>query len=104
MKQYTVQYGQSIYDVAAQLYGHVDGVFLLVTDNPQYAITDVPVPGSVLLYREVVPKLSDSNEAIAREYAAGEITVACGMATNLTVPGAYVEDGYWLTGYVRNNG
>jgi hypothetical protein len=80
MIKYKVQYGQSMWDVAIQRYGHAAGVFVLVEDNPQYAITDVPVPGSELLIRPVVPKLSETNEAVVREYVEKRITVASSSA------------------------
>lgn len=104
MIKYKVLYGQSIWDLGLQHYGHVTGAELVVQDNPQYAMTDVPVVGSEYLIREAVPRLSDTNEAVAREYAEKGITVASGLETNLTPPGNYVEEGYWVTGYARNNG
>lgn len=101
MIKYTVQYGQSMWDVAIQRYGHVAGVYMLVEDNPDYAITDVPVPGSVLLIRPLVPKLSETNEAVVREYSDNNITVASSAQTNRTAATQYVATGYWATGYVR---
>jgi hypothetical protein len=101
MRKYIVQFGQGIWDVGAQEYGHVDGAFLVVEDNPNYAVTDVPFPGAILLIRDEVPKLSETNQAIAAEYKQKAITIASGQLTNKQVQGEYVANGYWRTGYVR---
>ena len=45
---YTVQYGQSIYDVAVQVYGDVNGVGALLRDNPDIDLGTVLVAGQVL--------------------------------------------------------
>ncbi len=96
-----MQFGQGIWDIGAQEYGCMDGAFLVVEDNPDYAVTDVPVPGAILLIRDEVPKLSETNQAIAAEYKTKGITVASGQVTNKIVQGEYVAVGYWKDGYVR---
>jgi hypothetical protein len=98
MRKYTVQYGQTMLDIAVQEYGHVDGVFLLIKDNPNYSITDVPVPGEELLIRDEAPQLSEDNRRIAAEYKEQGITVASGMAASYSL-GMYVTVGFWKNGY-----
>lgn len=100
MRKYEVQFGQGIWDIGAQEYGHVDGAFLLVEDNPNYAVTDVPMPGAILLIRDEVPKLSETNQKVAAEYKTKGIAVASGLAATV-LPEIYVEDGYWVDDYVN---
>lgn len=101
MKKCTVQYGQSMWDIAIQEYGHVDGVFLLVKDNPNYSITDVPVPGEELLIRDETPELSEDNRRIAAAYQEQKITVASGIAASYSLS-MYVTVGYWKNGYTHH--
>jgi hypothetical protein len=51
---------QSLIDIALQEYGHVDGVFYLLEDNPGVLIntTDEPEPGTVIYIREK-PEVAD---------------------------------------------
>ncbi len=52
MQAIKVKKDQSLADIALQEYGHVEGVFLLVEDNPQLiGITDNVFAGDELLVR-----------------------------------------------------
>lgn len=101
MIEYTVQYGQSLWDIAIQEYGHVQGVELLVKDNPQLAVTTVPAVGSKVLIRPEVPELSNTNQRIVAEYKKQNITVASTAPATATLR-RYVISGYVLQGYVNN--
>lgn len=100
MKQYVTQYGQSLIDIALQEYGHIDGVFQIIKDNPQYAITDVPKVGDVVLIQKTVPVLSLDNNKIAETIKSDNITMASGLNTNLQRR-TYVEAGYLRRGYIQ---
>lgn len=94
-------YGQTLYDLAIQEYGHTDGIFLLLEDNPGVVndFADVPQPGTPLLIREV-PVLSDDNRAIAAEFARQGKLVASGLAATV-LPEMYVNTNYWQENYVN---
>lgn len=94
-------YGQTLYDLAIQEYGHTDGIFLLLEDNPGVVndFADVPLAGTPLLIRDV-PELSDNNRAIAAEFARQGKLVASGLVATV-LPEMYVEDGYWVDDYVN---
>ena len=66
MTTFQVQAGQSLTDIALQLYGSVDGVFLLLDDNPSLgSLTPILEAGQKLKIR---PELVDSiNRATASE-------------------------------------
>lgn len=52
MAQYTVKYGQNIYDIAVQLYGSIEGLFDLLITNPELEMDQDLVPGQVLEYHD----------------------------------------------------
>lgn len=101
MIEYTVQYGQSLWDIAIQEYGHIDGIFLLVKDNLQLSVTSVPAVGSKVLLRNEVPELSDNNQRIVAEFKRNNITVASNAPATATLS-RYVLQGYVVSGYVIN--
>jgi hypothetical protein len=73
--------GQSLFDIALQAYGSIEGVFGLLADNPTKltAITDFPTPGTELkvtgaaLNKFVVAEYSDYNIVPATAALASEI-------------------------------
>ncbi len=94
--------GQTIYDLAVQEYGHTDGVFLLLEDNPELIGEwgDVPQAGTKVLVRLEVPELSDDNRAIAAEFARREQKVVSGFQTNHNAENdLYVDIDYWEENY-----
>lgn len=96
-------YGQTLYDLAIQEYGHTDGIFLLLEDNPGVVndFADVPLAGTPLLIRDV-PELSDNNRAIAAEFARREKLVVSGFETNHSPENdLYVNTNYWQENYVN---
>lgn len=101
MIEYTVKYGQSLWDIAIQEYGHVHGVELLVKDNPQLSVTGVPAVGSKVLIRPEVPELSNNNQRNVAEYKKQNITVASNAPATATLR-RYVISGYVVNGYVLN--
>ncbi|OJV30444.1 MAG: hypothetical protein BGO32_08605 [Bacteroidetes bacterium 37-13] len=104
MKEVILLTGQTLYDLAIQEYGHTDGIFLILEDNPGVVndFADVPQPGTKVLVRLNVPELSDNNRAIAAEFARQGKLVASGLAPTV-LPEMYVEDGYWVHDYVNEN-
>lgn len=101
MKEIRTVWGQTLYDLAIQEYGHTDGIFLLLEDNPGVVndFADVPEPGTKVLIRDV-PELSDNNRAIAAEFARRGKLVVSGLAATV-LPEMYVESGYWVHDYVN---
>lgn len=51
-RELKVQIDQTIYDLAIQAYGSVEGVFLLMKDNPNLNLMDAPVPGEKVYVRD----------------------------------------------------
>ena len=52
--KYTVSEGQSLFDIAIEVYGHVEGVFWLLDDNPGISLTHRLKVGQVLSLRSDV--------------------------------------------------
>jgi phage tail protein X len=99
-KEVTLLIGQTLYDLAVQEYGHTDGLWLILEDNPGIAsdLSSVPAPGTVVNVRLEVPELSTNNRAIAAEFARRGQKVASGMEATITV-NQYATAGYWQQGY-----
>ena len=70
----TVLAGQSLVDIAIQVYGSAQGVFTLAQENG-LEVTDVPEPGRVLEYS--TGNITAGN--IARYYASKRIFPATGV-------------------------
>lgn len=80
MKTFAVKDGQSIYDVANQVYGSFSGVFLLLADNSLSLDTDL-FAGQVLLVREITATpiaqfFSGRNQSINNSDQAGSSSLA----------------------------
>lgn len=59
MADYRVRYGQTIFDVAVQVYGAIEGVALLLEDNSGLTLnSELPVGGTLAVHGE---KAIDSN-------------------------------------------
>lgn len=73
MTKSIVQYGQSLFDLALQHYGSTEGIFLLLTDNPQLVNNwhDNPIPGT-----EIYIKSAPINERIHQYYTTKNIIPA----------------------------
>lgn len=54
MKVVEIKYGQSLFDIAIQEYGSVEGVFWLVEDNNLSGIVDNVYEGDTLNVRETI--------------------------------------------------
>lgn len=52
MAQYKVQGGQTIWDIAIQLYGSIEGAFDLFMSNPKLNMTTDLKAGDILEYHE----------------------------------------------------
>lgn len=52
MKEYTVKYGQNIFDIALQLTGSVEGIYDLIISNPSINVNTELEANQVLLYHE----------------------------------------------------
>lgn len=103
MKQITVKFGQSIYDIAVQYYGCTDGVWLLMEDNPVLqSITDIPTACTLLLVRFPVPKLARFNQRTAADIEAQNIEVAGGFNNSVPpTPLLYVNELYVEEFYIN---
>lgn len=78
MIEVTVHSGQTLVDIAIQEYGCFEGVFLLAEDNA-ISPTKKMNAGDVLMVRDEVPALTDSNQAVARDNKANGIKVNSGF-------------------------
>lgn len=54
MNKVTVKNDQTIYDIAVQEYGSIEGIFWLMEDNPELNLQDDLVVGGQLLIRDSV--------------------------------------------------
>ena len=54
MNTHTVLEGQSLFDIALQTYGHVEGIHWLLEDNPGISLTHRLKVGQVLVLRSEV--------------------------------------------------
>ena len=96
---------QSISDLAKQEYGCYEGWQLILRYNGDKldGLHDVPDPGTELLIQSPVPKLTDTNQLIAAQYATLRHTIVNG-AIAIPVPRnrfRYVEQGYWDLDYTE---
>lgn len=71
MPKYTVQRGQTIFDIALHLYGTIEGLFDLLISNPQLGMTSNLAAGQELEYHEefiinqgIVNKFAEDNQTI----------------------------------------
>jgi hypothetical protein len=48
MAEYRVRYGQTIFDVAVQNYGHIEGIAFLIQDNVGVTLNTTLVSGEIL--------------------------------------------------------
>lgn len=48
MADYRVRYGQTIFDVAVQNYGHIEGIAILIQDNSGMTLNTTLVSGDIL--------------------------------------------------------
>lgn len=71
----TVLAGQSLVDVAIQVYGSAEGVFVLAKDNGM-EVTDVPMPGSQLEYSTG----SVMAKNVAQYYSSKRVNAATGAS------------------------
>ena len=74
MEEYVVKYGQNIFDLAIQLYGHVSGIKYLLKDNVWVTMdTDLDV-GNIILYDK-------------------QLTINLGVTTSLSQQNIIVSNG-----------
>ena len=66
----TLQAGQTLYDIALQIYGHVEGVAWLIEDNNLEWNSTVPI-GTRLSYRD-----AKIDKNLAKYYSDGSIVIA----------------------------
>ena len=59
VKEYTMLSGQSLFDLAIQLYGDITQVFRLVADNPELDNIPSGFPGLVIQYEEQSTSLTE---------------------------------------------
>ena len=101
-KQIIIADRQCVTDIALQEYGCYEGVFLLLEDNADSLIGlhDVPDAGTKLLIQTPVPKLTDSNRAVAQIYGNKKTNVVSG-AEAVAHNYGYVVTGYWSPNYTE---
>ncbi len=87
---------QCVTDIAIQQYGCYEGVFELLKDNPTKlnGLHDVPAPGTSLLIKTPVPKLTATNQTIAAKFADKKMVVVSG-SEYVPVETGYVVTAYW---------
>lgn len=78
---YTVEYGQSIFDISVQVYGSADGVEQLLRDNPEIDLDTDLVVGQVLVTdssniedNDVVSFLTDNNHTVTNFDGEGDFS------------------------------
>lgn len=100
-RQVRVMSGQTLADVAVQEYGHMDGVWLLLEDNPGLVadLGEVPAPGTVVNVRVDVPELGPGSRETAEALKRYGQKVATGAVWTEKPWDGYVAEGYWAEGY-----
>lgn len=105
--------------MAMQEYGCYEGAFDIMQDNPALGLSlhsMLPV-GVKVLIKDVAPKFTDNNLQILEDYEQSNVAVVGGTATELDEEGApvlvavptygiyepFVEEDYWIPGYVQLN-
>jgi hypothetical protein len=90
MKELKVAEGQTLIDIAIQEYGCYEGLHVLMADNnigPNGLVEDGETfrlikAGDLLLIREEVPELTESNRTIAAYYKINRLRVNTGYQPN----------------------
>lgn len=72
MKKVTATEGQTIQDLAIQVYGCYEGIIPFCADN-NLSVTGEITPGQQFAVRDEVPELTTNNKAIAAHFAANKI-------------------------------
>lgn len=91
----TVTQGQTIYDVAMQVYGCYEGIFLLIQDNNVSLVSEL-MPGQNLIVRDTVPKLNENNIAVAAYYKLNSIIPNSGWKVST---GGFYSIGFYNFGF-----
>ena len=89
MGKIIIKSGQSLFDIALQVYGTIEGVFGLLADNPGKltTLTDETTPGTELVVNGAV-----LNKYVSDEYTNRGIIPATGYGI-IEIPGEGI--GYW---------
>lgn len=93
---------QSLMDIALQEYGTVEGIQFLLEDNAEVIafIHDVPAPGTELLIRAELPKITPTNRAIVSEYVSKKTKVVSGVDAVEHPATTYYQDNYFEPIYI----
>lgn len=83
----TVGQGQTIYDIAIQEYGSIDGVDLLLKDNPSLDMATMLAPGSILHI-----KSEPIDKAIVDHYKINDIRPAGRLSSEKRIGGDFNND------------
>lgn len=98
-KEVTVYEGQSIYDVCIQEYGCIEGMELLLKDNPitidgkiRAVVNGITLMrdlnvGDKLIIRDEVPEYTDTNKLVVRQLKSLEVIVNSGYEPAQVFPG-----------------
>lgn len=90
---YIVREKQSLIDIAIQLYGSYQGVFLLMEDNGITEVSFEPAIGTELLYESETPRLNDVNERITDHFEKESQIVISDTTTPIDMPDYEFEEG-----------
>ncbi len=82
--------GQTLTDIALQEYGCVEGIFILMEDNPMLNMDGKLITGQAVQIREAIPELTINNKAIATELKASSRKINTG--TGATQESITLED------------
>lgn len=105
----TVKKGQSIYDIAIQLYGNTADVFKLIADNPgvftQGLSTQIE-PGTQLIAKQesLTPRIQRFFKTSAREIATIDAANANVSVLSATINDAYVGENVTASVVLKNQG
>ncbi len=97
MKTIFTNPNQTLTDIALQEYGCVEGIFILMEDNPMLNMDGKLITGQAVQIREAVPELTTNNKAIATELKASSRKINTG--TGATQDNTYVDDTYMINDY-----
>lgn len=102
-KKIRVIEGQTLLDLAIEQYGHLGGVFDIMEDNPQFSITDIPMPGSDIFIKSKIENTDQTATDLREYFDKRSIRISSGFKTDYTSTSSdlYVDEDYWEENYTN---
>lgn len=96
--------GQTLLDLAIEKYGHLDGVFWIIEDNPGLSVSSIPSPGTEIFIRDAFTDMDQTSFSVRKYFESRSLQVSTGLVSDDTIlQKHYVKPGYWKSGYTKIN-